>query len=274
MSPDPVRVEGLTVAYGSRRALDGVTFTVPAGCIVGVIGPNGAGKSTMFRAMLGILPHAGAVHLDGVPAYVPQGDRAALDFPATALDVTLMGRYASTPWWRPLGRRQRAAAEAALDEVGMTPHADCAFGELSGGQRQRVILARALAHGGRVMLLDEPLTGVDAASAAVIQATMSRLRDEGVALLVATHDLNDAAQTCDRLLFLNGRLMAYGTPADTFTADTLTRTYEGTLLVLDPTDGTPIGVLDEGAHHDHDHSHDREHPSGHRHDGHDHGPPG
>jgi ABC-type Mn2+/Zn2+ transport system ATPase subunit len=274
LNQDPVRVECLTVVYGSRRALEEVTFTVPAGCIVGVIGPNGAGKSTLFRAMLGLLPHAGTARLDGVPAYVPQGDRAALDFPATALDVTLMGRYASTPWWRPLGRRQRAVAEAALDEVGMAPHAGCVFGELSGGQRQRVILARALAHGGRVMLLDEPLTGVDAASASVIQATMSRLRDEGVALLVATHDLNDAARTCDRLLFLNRRVMAYGTPAETFTADTLTRTYEGTLLVLDPTDGTPIGVLDEGAHHDHDHSHDRDHPSGHRHDGHDHRPPG
>ncbi len=269
MTADPISVERLGVAFGARCALDDVTFSVPRGCIVGVIGPNGAGKSTLFRAMLGLVPHSGTVRLDGVPAYVPQGDRASMDFPATALDVALMGRYPATPWWRPLGRRQRAMAEAALDEVGMSQHANCAFGELSGGQRQRVILARALAHGGRVMLLDEPLTGGDAASARVIADAMARLRDAGVSLLVATHDLNDAAASCDRLLFLNRRVVAYGTPAETFTAQTLTRTYEGTLLVLDPAGGRPIGVLDEGAHHDHDHSHDREHPSGHR-PGHDH----
>jgi len=262
-----VEVTGLSVAFGQRRALEDVTFAAPSGCIVGIIGPNGAGKSTLLRAMLGLLPHSGAVRLDGAPAYVPQGDRAALDFPATALDVALMGRYSATPWWRPLGRGAREAARHALEELGMSPHADCGFGELSGGQRQRVILARALAHGGRVMLLDEPLTGVDAASARIIQDTMNRLREAGVTLLVATHDLNDAARTCDRLLFLNRRVVAYGTPGETFTADTLSRTYEGTLLVLDPKGGRPIGVLDEGAHHDHDHAHhhEREHPPDHAH---------
>ncbi len=265
MSDAAVEVTGLSVAFGQRRAIDDVTFAAPAGCIVGVIGPNGAGKSTLFRAILGLLPHTGTARLQGAPAYVPQGDRAALDFPATAFDVALMGRYSATPWWRPLGRRERGIAHRALDELGMGAHADCVFGELSGGQRQRVVLARALAHGGRVMLLDEPLTGVDAASARIIQDALNRLRDGGVTLLVATHDLNDAARTCDRLLFLNRRLIAYGPPGETFTAETLTRTYEGTLLVLDPSDGRPVGVLDEGAHHDHDHAHDHDHPPHHDH---------
>jgi ABC-type Mn2+/Zn2+ transport system ATPase subunit len=151
----------------------------------------------------------------------------------------------------------------------MAEHAACAFGELSGGQRQRVFLARALTHGGRVMLLDEPLSAVDAASATIIMNTIRRLRDAGRTLLIATHDLNEAAATCDRLMFLNRRLVAYGTPAETFTTDTLTRTYEGTtLMVLDPVDGRPIGVLDDGAHHEHDGhdpSHGHDHPPHHEH---------
>lgn len=267
----PLDVEHLDVAFGTRRALQDVTFAAPAGCIVGVIGPNGAGKSTLFRAILGLVPHSGAVTLAGSPAYVPQGDRAALDFPATALDVALMGRYRATPWWRPLGRTHKTAAMAALEGVGMAEHATCAYGELSGGQRQRVILARALAHGGRVMLLDEPMSAVDTTSATIIMDTIRRLRDAGGTLLMATHDLNEAASTCDRLMFLNRRIVAYGTPSETFTAETLTRTYEGTsLMVLDPAEGRPISVLDDGAHHDHDHDHDHgpEHPPHHDHPAH------
>ncbi len=265
MSRPPVEVTGVTVAFGAARALDEVTFAVPAGCIVGVIGPNGAGKSTLFRAMLGLLPHAGTVRIEGTPAYVPQGDRTTADFPATALDVALMGRYSATPWWRPLGRAAEAVAEQALDEVGMGEHRACTFGELSGGQRQRVIMARALAQGGQVMLLDEPLTGVDAESGRIMRESIARLRDRGGTILVATHDLNDAAATCDRLLFLNRRVMAYGPPDATFTAETLSRTYEGILIVTDGAGGGPIRVLDEGAHHDHDHGHDHEHPVDHEH---------
>ncbi len=265
MSRPPLEVTDMTVAFGAKRALDDVTFAVPAGCIVGVIGPNGAGKTTLFRAMLGLLPYTGNVRIAGAPAYVPQGDATSADFPATALDVALMGRYSATPWWRPLGRAAKAAAEQALDEVGMSEHRACTFGELSGGQRQRVIMARALAHGGQVMLLDEPLTGVDAASGRILQESMARLRDRGGTILVATHDLNEAASRCDRLLFLNRRVMAYGPPDETFTAETLGRTYEGILVVTDGSGGGPIRVLDEGAHHDHDHGHDREHPADHRH---------
>lgn len=265
MSRPPLEVTGVTVAFGAKRALDDVTFAVPAGCIVGVIGPNGAGKSTLFRALLGLLPHTGAVRIDGTPAYVPQGDRTTADFPATALDVVLMGRYSATPWWRPLGRDAKTVAERALDEVGMGEHRACAFGELSGGQRQRVIMARALAQGGQVMLLDEPLTGVDAASGQILQESIVRLRDHGGTILVATHDINEAAATCDRLLFLNRRVMAYGPPDATFTAETLRNTYHGILVVTDGAGGGPIRVLDEGAHHDHDHGHDRDHPADHHH---------
>ena len=262
---EPLILEDVSVAFGSRRALDKVSFTAPSGCIVGVIGPNGAGKSTLFRAILGLVPHSGRIAVQGHPAYVPQGDRTALDFPATARDVTLMGRYHARPWWRPLSRDDRAAADAALDELGMTEHRTCVFGELSGGQRQRVILARALAHGGDVVLLDEPMTGVDTTSATIIDDAIRRLRDAGRTLLVATHDLNDAADTCDRLLFLNRRVVAYGTPDATFTQTTLAQTYTDILIVGEPGADGRIRVLDEGAHHDHDHGHDHDHPTDHHH---------
>ena len=255
----------MSVAFGAHRALEAVTFDAPAGCIVGVIGPNGAGKSTLFRAILGLVPHTGSVHVDGSPAYVPQGDRTNVDFPVTARDVALMGRYHTRSWWRPLGKADRGAADAALHEVGMSEHRGCTFGELSGGQRQRVILARALTHGGRVMLLDEPLTGVDTTSATIIQEAIQRMRDAGTTLLVATHDLNDAAATCDRLLFLNRRVVAYGPPGTTFTPATLARTYNDIVIVGDIAEGGPIRVLDEGAHHHHDHGHDHDHPADHTH---------
>ncbi len=265
MARPAVELTGVSVAFATVLALDDVTFAAPAGCIVGVIGPNGAGKSTLFRAMLGLLPHSGTVAIDGMPAYVPQGDRTAADFPATALDVALMGRYAATPWWRPLGRVAKAAAAQALEDVGMSEHRTCTFGELSGGQRQRVIMARALAQGGQVMLLDEPLTGVDTTSGRILHEAVRRHRDGGGTILIATHDLNEAADTCDVLLFLNRRLIAYGPPEATFTPETLGRTYNQILVVSDGADGRPVRVLDEGAHHDHgphvahpaDHHHDR-----------------
>ena len=233
-------VEGLDVSYGRRTALEGVTFEVPRGSVVGVIGPNGAGKSTLFRAILGVLPHRGRVSVPGGrPAYVPQGDDGRLDLPVTVLDVALMGRYPATPWWRPLRRADRDAARAALDAVGLGGLAGRQVGELSGGQRQRAFLARALTQGGDVMLLDEPLTGVDATSQEAILAVLARLRSEGRAILMATHDLNQAARTCDRLLFLNRRLVAYGTPRETYTREVLARTYGGDLLVLDAPGAAP-----------------------------------
>jgi ABC-type transport system involved in cytochrome c biogenesis ATPase subunit len=153
-----LRVVGLSVAYGPRVALEGVSFTVPAGSLVAVIGPNGAGKSSLFKAILGAVPcREGEIRTAGRPAYVPQGDEARLDLPVTALDVALMGGYRDAPWWRPLGRRDRERARDALARMGVADLAARPIGELSGGQRQRVYLARALVQGGRTMLLDEPL---------------------------------------------------------------------------------------------------------------------
>ena len=256
MSDAPVAVEDLSVAFGARQALRSVTFDVPPGTVVGVIGPNGAGKSTLFRALLGVVRFTGRVRLTGRPAYVPQGDRARHDFPATALDVVLMGLAQQVPWWRPLGRSEREAARSALAETGMADLAGRPFGELSGGQRQRVVLARALVRPSQVMLLDEPLTGVDPASADAILATIAARRAAGAAILMATHDLNEAARTCDRLLMLNGHLVAYGPAERTLTPAALAGTYGSELMVVGHGAGA-LAVLDEGSHHgDHDHGAD------------------
>ena len=263
----PIEVEGLSVRFGGRLALEEVTFTLPRGCIAALVGPNGAGKTTLFRAMLGVIePEHGSVRLPGGVAYVPQGDHGRLDLPLTALDVALMGRIDPARWWRPTGRADRAAAHAALEATGMADHATCQIGTLSGGQRQRVMIARALARDAAALLLDEPMTGVDAVSEASVTELMARLRAEGRTLLVATHDLNDAGRSADQILFLNRLLIAAGPPSEVFTTDVLRRTYGAEIVVTDPTDGRVLGVFDDASHHDHGHDHEVHDGHGHHQD--------
>jgi ABC-type Mn2+/Zn2+ transport system ATPase subunit len=228
-----VRVSGLGGGYApGQEALADVSFALPGGRIAAVLGPNGGGKTTLFRALLGELPvRRGEVELDGRPAYVPQTDRTRLDFPVSALDVVLMGAYGRTRWWQRLTRADRDAARAALDRVDLADRARTRFGALSGGQRQRVLIARALLQDTRVLLLDEPLSGVDAASAARIEAVFAELRAEGRALLVATHDV-EQARAWDDVLCLNGRQIAFGAPAEVLTGAVLETTYGAELVVL------------------------------------------
>ncbi len=242
-----VRVEGLSGGYRpGQEALRDVRFAAGPGQVVGVLGPNGGGKTTLFRALLGELPvRRGEVTLAGAPAYVPQTERARLDFPVSALDVALMGAYGRTPWYRRLGRRERDAARAALARVGLAAVADETFGALSGGQRQRVLLARALVQDAPVLLLDEPLSGVDGASAAGIERVFGELRDEGRTLLVATHDVHQAA-SWDLVLCLHGRQVAVGKPRETLTPEVLRETYGAELIVLEGGDAA-VGV----GHHAH-----------------------
>jgi ABC-type Mn2+/Zn2+ transport system ATPase subunit len=229
-----VRIEGLSGGYRpGELVLRDVSFSLEPGTIAAVLGPNGGGKTTLFRALLGELPERrGEVALDGAAAYVPQTDRTRLDFPVSALDVVMMGAYARTPAWRRVGRADRAAARAALERVGLDGERRHRFGALSGGQRQRVLIARALLQDSPVFLLDEPLTGVDAASAARIDSTFEELRAEGRVLLVATHDVVQARRW-DRVVCLNGEQVAFGAPADVLTTDVLRRTYGSELVVLE-----------------------------------------
>ncbi len=213
--------------------LGGVTFEVAPGEIAAVLGPNGGGKTTLFRALLGELPYrTGTVELAGRPAYVPQTEGARLDFPVSAHDVALMGAYGRTPWFKRVAREDRARADAALARVGLAEQAGARFGTLSGGQRQRVLIARALVQDAQVLLLDEPLSGVDAPSAAQIERVFAELRAEGRALLVATHDVAQA-RAWPRVLCLNHGQVAFGEPATTLTTSVLRATYGDELVLLD-----------------------------------------
>jgi ABC-type Mn2+/Zn2+ transport system ATPase subunit len=244
-----VAVADLAGGYAAgQERLSGVSFALEAGRVAAVLGPNGGGKTTLFRALLGELPYRrGTVELAGRPAYVAQADRARLDFPVSALDVVLMGAYRRTPAWRRIARADRELAHGALERVGLAERAGTRFGALSGGQRQRVLIARALLQDAPVLLLDEPLSGVDAVSAARIEAVFGALRAEGRALLVATHDVGQARRW-DAVLCLHGRQIAFGPPAAVLTTEVLQATYGAELIVLG--DGGRAVAID---HHDHAH---------------------
>jgi ABC-type Mn2+/Zn2+ transport system ATPase subunit len=228
-----VRVRGLSAGYRpGEPALERVEFDLHAGGLVAILGPNGGGKTTLFRALLAETPwRRGKVELGGEVAYVPQTERSRLDFPVSALDVVLMGTYASVPWHRRLGAGQRERARGALAQVGLSGEERSPYGALSGGQRQRVLIARALAQEASILLLDEPLGGVDRPSTARILAVLEELRAQGSAILVATHDIQQARE-CDLALCLNREQVAFGPPAEILTSETLARTYGGELVVL------------------------------------------
>ena len=228
----PLSVEDLAASYGGPVVLSGVTFDAEQGERIGVLGPNGGGKSTLFRVLLGELrPLRGSVRRPPRLGFVPQTERSRLDYPVSALDVALMGTLSRVPWWRPIGRVERRAALAALDRVGLTVLAGEQFGELSGGQRQRVLVARALVQDAPVLLLDEPFSGVDQTSAELLERLLVDLAGEGRALLVATHDL-EQARRFDRVLCLNRRQIAFGPPEETLTRPVLEATYGGEIVTL------------------------------------------
>jgi ABC-type Mn2+/Zn2+ transport system ATPase subunit len=251
MTGPAVRIEELSAGYGGRAVLRGVGFSVSAGRTVSVLGPNGGGKTTLFRVLTGELaPMAGSLSLAGRPAYMAQTERTRLDFPVSALDVALMGTLAHGRWWLPPRGSDRAAAGAALDRVGLTGVASVPFGELSGGQRQRALLARALVQDAQVLLLDEPLSGVDPASARLIDGVFAELRAEGRTLLVSSHDV-ESARGFDLVLCLHGRQVAFGPPAEVLDRATLEATYGRELIVLDE-----AGAARAVTVHHHEHGHE------------------
>jgi len=238
-------VDGLTVAYGERRALDDVTLTLPPAAVVGLIGPNGAGKTTLLRALLGtVRPSAGTVSVDGTTGFVPQIGPGAWDFPLSAGDVALQGAYRRAGWLRRPSRHDRGRAHAALAAVGMDQHARRQVGQLSGGQRQRVLLARALVQEADLLLLDEPLSGADAPTEAAFSGILGRLRDEGRTVVVSSHDLAWASAQCDLVCLLAGRVVAFGPPSEALDAACLAKAYGGQVVDI----GGVLVLAPEGHH--------------------------
>lgn len=237
-----LRVENLTVAYDGRVALRSANFTIYGGERVAVVGPNGAGKSTLFKAIVGLLPSvSGRVEILGCEAspgyvsvgYVPQRDEVDLAFPVTVSDVVMMGRVRHIGWLRRPSRRDKEAVRRALEQVGLADMANRPLGELSGGQVQRAFIARALAQEAPLLLMDEPFAGVDAVSEEAILHLLDRLRERRVTVLLATHDLTQAAERFDRVLLLNGEVIADGPPAEVLCPVHLQRAYGGQLTLWD-----------------------------------------
>ncbi len=245
-----VEVSGLQASYGGPLALDEVSFGIGPGMRVGVLGPNGGGKSTLFRVLLGELtPLRGTVSVHGRCGYVPQTERSRLDYPVSALDVALMGNLVRLPWWRRPGKEERNGALEALDKVGLGEYADRQFGELSGGQRQRVLIARGIVQDAWLLLLDEPFSGLDGASARRLAALIDDLASEGRSLMIATHDVEQASGW-DLVLCLNRRQIAFGEPAATLTRPVIEATYgDSIIMVPDGGSGQARGIL-PCSHHD------------------------
>ncbi|GAB2756143.1 metal ABC transporter ATP-binding protein [Salinifilum aidingensis] len=231
-----VDTRGLTVRYGETLALDDVSLRVGDGRVCGLLGTNGSGKSTLFKALLGLVPaERGQVRLLDRPqrraranasiAYVPQSEAVDWRFPVTVRDVVLMGRYAHMGPLRRPRRADRAAAHDALERVGLAELAARPIGQLSGGQRKRTFVARGIAQGAQLLLLDEPFAGVDRSSQATITELLHALRGEGRTVLVSTHDIAGVGELCDEAVLLYRGVLAHGPVQDVVAPDVLARAF-------------------------------------------------
>ena len=236
-----ISVENATVTYrNGHTALRDASFQIPTGTITALVGINGSGKSTLFKAIMGFV-HAssGSISILGQPveaalkknlvAYVPQSEDVDWNFPVLVEDVVMMGRYGHMGFMRIAKAADHEAIASALSRVGMTDYRKRQIGELSGGQKKRVFLARALAQDGRVILLDEPFTGVDVKTEEAIVTLLRSLREEGRVMLVSTHNLGSVPEFCDRTVLLNRTVLAYGPTDETFTQENLEKTFGGVL---------------------------------------------
>lgn len=247
-------VRNLSVRYNGHVALEDITFHLHVGERVAVVGPNGAGKSTLFKVVAGVLqPSAGDVTISGSRplshnciAYIPQRSQVDWNFPVTVSDVVMMGRNAILG---PLGWPKKSDwnfVQHVLETVEMADLSKRQIGELSGGQQQRMFIARALAQEAELMLMDEPLTGLDTPSQEGLLSLLDTLKQQNVTVMVATHNLDQAAQHFDRILLLHQRLIAFGGPADVLHTDNLLRAYGGRLRPVEEGNILTDDCCDEG----------------------------
>jgi len=241
-----LEVHDLTVAFDRKPVLWDIDITIPKGKLVGIIGPNGAGKSTLIKAIMGIIPlSSGYVNVFDKPlkvvrkqiSYVPQRESVDWDFPASVMDVVLMGRYSKLGLFKRPRKADRDVAMDCLKKVGMEAYSNRQISQLSGGQQQRTFLARALAQQADIYFMDEPFAGVDAASEKAIISLLREMTNSGKTVIVVHHDLQSVTQYFDWVILLNTRLIASGPTNTTFTQANLQETYGGKLtLFADVTD--------------------------------------
>lgn len=233
-----LEVHNLTVAYQQLPVLWDVDFDLPKGKIIGIVGPNGSGKSTLLKAIMNLVPlSSGYVKildktLDQMRnqiAYVPQRETVDWNFPASVKDIVKMGRYQPGRLFKKLSPMDNQLVDEAIEKVKLTPFSDRQIGQLSGGQQQRVFIARALAQGAEVYLMDEPFVGVDVATEKAIMDLLQSMRDEGKTIVVVHHDLQAVTANFDYLVLLNTRLIAHGPIEEVLTTENLQATYGGQL---------------------------------------------
>lgn len=232
-------VQNLTVQYNGRLALEDVTFHLHAGERIAVVGPNGAGKSTLFKVVAGVLqPGAGAVNVFGSRprghnciAYIPQRSQVDWSFPVSVADVVMMGRSAKLGLLNWPHKKDWEYVHHALEIVELSDLAARQIGQLSGGQQQRMFIARALAQEAELMLMDEPLSGLDTPSQEGLLSLLDTLRDQNVTVMVATHDLDQAARHFDRIMLLNHRIITFDLPQNVMNTEYLLQAYGGRLKI-------------------------------------------
>lgn len=232
-----IDIQNVSVRYHEKTVLQDVTVGVPEGAICGLVGMNGAGKSTLFKAIMATVSlESGKVKLNGYTvktaqkkgfvAYVPQLETIDWNFPVSVWDVVMMGRYGFMNFLRTPKSHDVAAVREALARVHLTDLANRQIGQLSGGQRKRVFVARALAQGASILLLDEPFAGVDAKTEASLVTLLRELRTQGVTTLIAAHDLNTIGHYCDHIILLKQTVIASGPTKKVFTEKNIAKTYD------------------------------------------------
>ncbi|WP_159701199.1 metal ABC transporter ATP-binding protein [Arthrobacter sp. 18067] len=223
MSTPAIAVENVTVHYGEVLALDKASLTLDHSRICGLVGMNGSGKSTLFKVIMGMVkPDSGRVLINGEPpmkmrkdagiGYVPQSEDVDWAFPLSVRDVVMMGRYGHLGFTRRPRKADRDAVEHALERVELSEYADRQIGQLSGGQKKRAFVARGIAQGATMMLLDEPFAGVDKRSEATITRLLRELAEDGATILISTHDLHALPQLCDEAVLLMRKVLMHGSP--------------------------------------------------------------
>ncbi|MEB3158524.1 MAG: metal ABC transporter ATP-binding protein [Synechococcus sp.] len=233
-----IEADRVCVNYNGTVALHDASLTLPPGCICGLVGMNGAGKSTLFKALTGFVrPSRGRIRINGLTvaeaqreqavAYVPQSEGIDNNFPVSVWDVVMMGRYGAMNLLRIPGRLDRVAVREALSQVDLLELRDRPIGSLSGGQRKRAFLARAIAQGASVLLLDEPFNGVDVRTEKLMADLFVQFRQEGRTILISTHDLSHVREFCDLVVLINKTVLAYGETSEVFTPENLSLTFGG-----------------------------------------------